>query len=203
MLDFPSLRALQPSGYSLADVLGNPVHFARVARENSALTKYDVLAYLDEVGEAPAYDVADAFDVPYPTAAMALLRLVRQGLAARDVDPAKGIYRYALSDRGQDRLAYLTDLDNPTDRPGGGPPPGEDRAWTRTTAERRARVVGPQPEGDASMKQKKTHTGTFHCPHCYIEFELFSEESLKCDACGGPLAPGSLDEVWDDEDDDE
>lgn len=80
------------------------------------MTKYDVLTYLDEAGEATAYDLADAFDLPYPTAAMALLRLVRQGLATRDVDPVEEIYRYALSDRGQDRLAYLSDLEDPTDR---------------------------------------------------------------------------------------
>jgi hypothetical protein len=49
------------------------------------------------------------------------------------------------------------------------------------------------------MKRTKTHTGTFHCPSCFIEIELVSEESLKCDKCKGPLAEGSLDEIWADE----
>lgn len=53
------------------------------------------------------------------------------------------------------------------------------------------------------MKRTKTHTGIFHCPTCFTEVELFNEESLKCDKCKGPLAPGSLDEIWDDEDSDE
>jgi len=50
------------------------------------------------------------------------------------------------------------------------------------------------------MKRTKTHTGTFHCPSCFIEVELVNEESLKCDRCRGPLAAGNLDEVWADED---
>ncbi len=51
------------------------------------------------------------------------------------------------------------------------------------------------------MKRKKPHTGTFHCPACFIEYDLTAEESLKCDTCGGPLAEGSLDEVWTDDED--
>jgi len=56
---------------------------------------------------------------------------------------------------------------------------------------------------DASMKRKKTHTGTYHCANCFIEFELVAEESLKCDQCRGPLAPGSLEEVWAEDADEE
>ena len=52
------------------------------------------------------------------------------------------------------------------------------------------------------MKQKKVHTGTYHCPDCYIEFDLVAEQSLKCDQCQGLLHKGSLDEVWDDDDQD-
>ena len=51
------------------------------------------------------------------------------------------------------------------------------------------------------MKRKKPHTGTFHCPACFIQYDLVAEERLKCDDCGGPLAEGSLNEVWADEDD--
>ncbi len=53
------------------------------------------------------------------------------------------------------------------------------------------------------MKRTKTHTGTFHCPSCFIEVELFNEESLKCDKCKGPLAEGGLDEIWADEEEEE
>lgn len=53
------------------------------------------------------------------------------------------------------------------------------------------------------MKRTKTHTGTFHCPTCFTEVELVNEESLKCDKCKGPLAAGSLDDIWEDGDDEE
>jgi uncharacterized Zn finger protein (UPF0148 family) len=53
------------------------------------------------------------------------------------------------------------------------------------------------------MRRTKTHTGTFHCPSCFTEVELVNEESLKCDKCKGPLAQGSLDEVWADENDEQ
>ena len=52
------------------------------------------------------------------------------------------------------------------------------------------------------MKRTKTHTGTFHCPSCFTEVELVAEESLKCDTCKGPLALGSLDEIWAEEEED-
>ncbi len=55
-------------------------------------------------------------------------------------------------------------------------------------------------EGDLTMKRKKTHTGAFHCPACFIEFDLVAEESLKCDQCGGPLAEGTLEQIWAEED---
>src|SRR5205807_3556993 len=32
-----------------------------------------------------------------------------------------------------------------------------------------------------SMKRAKIHSGTYSCPECLIEFELFAEESLKCE----------------------
>jgi hypothetical protein len=56
---------------------------------------------------------------------------------------------------------------------------------------------------EETMKRTKTHTGTFHCPTCFTEVELFNEESLKCDKCKGPLAAGGLDEIWADDEEDE
>ncbi len=69
------------------------------------MTKRDLLDYLAHSGDVEAQDVANAFDLPYSTAAMALLRLVRQGLLARD--PGEGRYFYRLTDRGRARLAYF------------------------------------------------------------------------------------------------
>lgn len=70
------------------------------------LTKRDLLAHLARTGEADAGAVAATFGIRYAVAAMALLRLVRQGLATRSQD-ARGVFRYRLTERGQSRLAYL------------------------------------------------------------------------------------------------
>ncbi len=53
------------------------------------------------------------------------------------------------------------------------------------------------------MKTPNMHSGTYHCPECCIEFDLNGEESLKCDRCNGPLAKGSLDDTWDQDDDED
>ena len=74
------------------------------------MTKRELLEHLAEVEEADAHEVAVAFGVSYPAAAMALLRLVRQGLAARSIDPHRGTYWYELTDWGQARLEYLREL---------------------------------------------------------------------------------------------
>ncbi len=88
-------------------------------------TKYDLLEYLQEVGQAgvTSCDVAEAFG-PFPkvhprhvrTAAQALLRLSRRGLASRTVELGPGqrrrkgmtrwIYRYRITPRGAARLAW-------------------------------------------------------------------------------------------------
>lgn len=73
------------------------------------MTKAELLEFIAETGEADANQVAAAFGVPYPVAAMGLLRLVRQGLAARSVDPDRGTYWYELTERGHGRLRYLHD----------------------------------------------------------------------------------------------
>lgn len=82
------------------------------------MTKHDLLAYLADVGEAEAATVADAFGLPYPTCAMALLRLVRQGLAGRALDPDRQSYAYWLSHQGYARLTFFErelDEDEPHD----------------------------------------------------------------------------------------
>jgi DNA-binding MarR family transcriptional regulator len=71
------------------------------------MTKQDLLEHLVEAGSADAMEVASAFGISYPAAAMALLRLVRQGLVDRYVDPDDGLYFYQVSGRGHDRLAFF------------------------------------------------------------------------------------------------
>jgi DNA-binding MarR family transcriptional regulator len=150
------------------------------------MTKHDVLNCLADGSDAEAQELADAFGIPYATAAMALLRLVRQNLASRFVDPGRGTYAYRLTDHGHARLAFFNEQDiTPARR--------------SATASRRRSVS----HGGSAMKQTKFHTGTYHCPACYIEFDLVAEQSLKCDQCQGPLHKGSLDEGWDDDDQDD
>ncbi len=57
--------------------------------------------------------------------------------------------------------------------------------------------------GVTTMKQSKTHTGTYCCPACCIEFNLVAEESLKCDRCSGPIIKGTLEDLWEDDEDQE
>jgi hypothetical protein len=57
--------------------------------------------------------------------------------------------------------------------------------------------------GAQKVKTRKMHTGIYSCPDCCVEFDLFMDEALKCDDCGGPLVPGPLDKYFVDEDDSE
>jgi hypothetical protein len=90
------------------------------------------------------------------------------------------------------------------------PSPGLYGAWAARQARQKETQAEPTTVRHPSlttkeelMKRTKTHAGTFHCPTCFIEVELVNEESLKCDRCKGPLAEGSLDEVWADEDEEQ
>ena len=76
------------------------------------MTKYQLLAFLAQRSDADAHEVAWAFELPYAAAAMALLRLTRQGLVLRHIDPEDTVYVYALSDRGAERLAYFNTLED-------------------------------------------------------------------------------------------
>jgi DNA-binding MarR family transcriptional regulator len=73
----------------------------------TSLTKRALLTYLADAKEVHAKDVATALGVDYSVAAMALLRLARQGLVSRHRTSDRGVYRYRLSERGQSRLEYL------------------------------------------------------------------------------------------------
>jgi len=156
--------------------------------ESSRVTKHNVMAYLGNVGEADAAEMANALGVSYATSAMALLRLVRQHLASRIVDTNRELYTYHLTGHGHARLAFFEE-EQPTQQLGREAPVSRSRP--------------PRWKGDVTVKRKKLHTGTYHCPACFIEFDLVGEESLKCDQCGGPLAKGPLDEVWADDEEEE
>lgn len=74
------------------------------------MDKQDLLEHLARVGPADAIELARAFGVPYPAAAMALLRLLRQGLVARYRDEHAPLYWYELTRKGELRLGYLQRL---------------------------------------------------------------------------------------------
>ena len=77
------------------------------------MTKHYLLEHLAERGRADAMEIADSFGLTYAAAAMALLRLARQGLVHRYTDPDDGLYFYELSERGHDRLVFFRNHHQP------------------------------------------------------------------------------------------
>ncbi len=71
------------------------------------MTKHALLEHLAEIESADAIDVADTLGITYAAAAMALLRLSRQGLVHRYLDADDGLYFYELSERGRARLEFF------------------------------------------------------------------------------------------------
>ena len=71
------------------------------------MDKCELLEFLDLNERVEADDVARAFELTYPAAAMALLRLVRQDLATRHVDPDSQLYVYEITPKGEARLGYF------------------------------------------------------------------------------------------------
>jgi len=76
------------------------------------MTKTQLLQELDEAEHPDAHDIAESLGMSYPAAAMALLRLVRQGLATRYRDPDCGLYWYELKEKGAARLDYLENAED-------------------------------------------------------------------------------------------
>ena len=75
------------------------------------MEKQELLEYLANAQDSDATEVASVFDVTYAAAAMALLRLLRQGLVARYVDPDAQLHWYQLTTKGKTRLAYFRQSD--------------------------------------------------------------------------------------------
>jgi predicted ArsR family transcriptional regulator len=71
------------------------------------MSKRELLSLLNEFGHADAEQVAEELAMDYAAAAMGLLRLTRQGLVERRLDPDRGTYWYRLSAKGRARLEYL------------------------------------------------------------------------------------------------
>lgn len=71
------------------------------------MDKQELLEYLDLNEYATAEDVANAMQMSYSATAMALMRLVRQDLAARHRDTDTKIHIYEITPRGEARLDYF------------------------------------------------------------------------------------------------
>ena len=55
------------------------------ASTGALMTKHELLQHLADAGQAYAMDIANTFGITYPAAAMALLRLARQGVPTWDL----------------------------------------------------------------------------------------------------------------------
>lgn len=134
--------------------------------------KIDVLGAVANQGEPEARDVAEALGMSVEGAAMALLRAYRAGLLTRSGAGGNAGFRYAMTQKGWERLEYLNGGRRPT---------------------RQSKVMSINPnQGDDDMRSKKLHSGLYHCPECLYEVTLTSEASLRCEDCKGRLYEGGL-----------
>ena len=70
------------------------------------MNKIELLEYLDSHDPTDADDIADVMQMSYSATAMALMRLVRQDLAARHIDPDTQLHVYEITPKGEARLDY-------------------------------------------------------------------------------------------------
>jgi len=71
------------------------------------MDKIQLLEYLETNEHEDADQIASVMDMSYSATAMALLRLVRQDLAARHRDPDTRLYVYEITPKGEARLDYF------------------------------------------------------------------------------------------------
>ena len=71
------------------------------------MDKIQLLEYLDSNDLVDADEVASAMQMSYSATAMALLRLVRQDLAARYRDPDTQHFVYESTPKGEARIDYF------------------------------------------------------------------------------------------------
>lgn len=75
------------------------------------MDKQELLEHLNRNECASAEDVASAVEMSYSATAMALMRLVRQHLAARYIDPDTQLYVYEITPNGEARLDYFLEVE--------------------------------------------------------------------------------------------
>ncbi len=73
------------------------------------MNKIELLELLDSHEQLDAQEVATAMQMSYSATAMALMRLVRQDLAARHRDPDTQLYVYEITPKGEARLDYFSE----------------------------------------------------------------------------------------------
>ena len=71
------------------------------------MDKQELLEYLDLNEHVAAEEVANAMQMSYSATAMALMRLVRQDLAARHINPGSQLFVYEITPKGEARLDYF------------------------------------------------------------------------------------------------
>lgn len=71
------------------------------------MNKAILLSALDSLEQADAVDIAEILQRDYPSTAMGLLRLVRQDLASRYLDPDTQRYVYEITPKGEARLDFF------------------------------------------------------------------------------------------------
>jgi DNA-binding MarR family transcriptional regulator len=71
------------------------------------MNKIELLEYLDSHDPTDADDIADVMQMSYSATAMALMRLVRQDLAARHIDPDTQLHVYEITPKGEARLDFF------------------------------------------------------------------------------------------------
>ena len=71
------------------------------------MDKIQLLEYLDTNEHSDADEIANVMGMSYSATAMALLRLVRQDLAARHIDPDSQLLVYEITPKGERRLDYF------------------------------------------------------------------------------------------------
>ncbi|MHC4071699.1 MAG: hypothetical protein ACYSUD_22175 [Planctomycetota bacterium] len=75
------------------------------------MDKIQLLEYLDTNEHQDADQIASVMDMSYSATAMALLRLVRQDLAARHIDPVSQLLVYEITPKGEARLDYFLEAE--------------------------------------------------------------------------------------------
>ena len=71
------------------------------------MNKAILLSALDSLEQADAVDIAEILQRDYPSTAMGLLRLVRQDLASRYLNPDTQLYVYEITLKGEARLDFF------------------------------------------------------------------------------------------------